>query len=111
MLRRGDKITERVALVPHAAGVVPRLAKFASAADVRNGEDHAAVQKAQAIRIEADGHRESVASVTVQEQRSRSIQRRIAAVYERDWNTYSVGRFNMNSLALVLAPFISTKDR
>ncbi len=48
MLDGGDEVGEGVALDEHLAGVVPRLAQVAAAADVRVGHDHAAIEQAQA---------------------------------------------------------------
>ena len=46
---RYDEVAKGVLLLLHAAGIVPRLPKFAATANVGNGEDHAAIQEAQTI--------------------------------------------------------------
>jgi hypothetical protein len=68
MLRRRNKIRERVHLRAHAPGVVPRLAQFAASANVRNRENDSAIQQAQAIRVERHRHRNSITPISVQQQ-------------------------------------------
>ena len=50
VLHAGDEIRERVALDEHFAGVVPRLAQIAAAANVRVSHHHAAIEQAEAVR-------------------------------------------------------------
>ena len=71
----GNEIGESVEFIAHAAGVVPGFAEFTAAANVRDGEDDAAVEQAEAIRTESDGHRDAVAAVTVEEERSGAVER------------------------------------
>ena len=66
VFRRRDKVCKRVALLTQPARVVPGLAKFAAAADVRDGKNHAAIQKTYAVRAEIDGDGVTVATVTVE---------------------------------------------
>jgi len=71
----GNEIGEGVEFIAHAASVVPGLAEFAAAANVRDGEDDAAVEKAEAIGTESDGHGDAVAAVPVEEERSGAVER------------------------------------
>ena len=64
-----DEVGEGVELFVHAAGVVPGLAEFAAAADVGDGEGDAAVEQAEAIRIESDGYGDAVAAIAVEKKR------------------------------------------
>ena len=81
MLGRVDEIGKGVEFVMHAAGVVPGFAEFTAAADVGDSEDHAAVEKAKAVRIEGHGHGDAVAAVAVQKKRGRGITRCVAAIH------------------------------
>ncbi len=71
----GSEIGEGVEFVAHAAGVVPGFAELTAAANVRDGEDDAAVEKAEAIGTESDRHGDAVAAVTVEEQWSGAVKR------------------------------------
>src|SRR5205814_6584848 len=71
----GNEIGEGVEFVAHAACIVPGFAEFAAAANVRDGEDDATVEKAEAIRTESDRHRDAVAAVPVEEKRSGAVER------------------------------------
>ena len=56
-LRGRDEVGERVLLLQHLPVVVPLLAHLAAAADVRDGDDDAPVEEAQAVRGKRDGIR------------------------------------------------------
>ncbi len=73
VLGAGDEVAERVLLVQHAAGVVPLLAHLAAAADVRDGDGHAAVHQREAIGIEGVGKGEAVGAVADEEQRALAV--------------------------------------
>src|SRR5207253_2517148 len=69
IFRSGNEICKGVLFLLHAPAVVPGLSEFAAAPNVRNGVDHAALQKTQAIRIEVHGHGDAIAAVAVKKQR------------------------------------------
>ncbi len=69
MLDGGDEVGEGVALLHEAAGIVPGLAHIAAAADVRVGHDHAAIEQAEAVAVEADRQRVAVGAVGVDVER------------------------------------------
>src|SRR5215469_4635297 len=111
MLGAGDEIAESVLFLLHAPGIVPRLSQFAPASDMCNGEDHPSINKAEAIRIEVDGHREAIAAVPVKQQRRSPIARSVAAVDDRNRNARAVRRGGVQPLARVLGSVIATKNR
>src|SRR5262249_55428855 len=74
----GDEIGEGVAFVMHSAGVVPGLAEFAATADVGDSEGHATIEKAEAIRVEANRDGDAVAAIAVQQKRSGIVTRCVA---------------------------------
>ena len=47
MFRTGDEVGESIYLVHHAAGVAPGFAQLAATANVRDGENHAAIEQRQ----------------------------------------------------------------
>jgi hypothetical protein len=49
-----DEVGEGVPLLHQAAGIVPRLAHVAAAADVRVGEDDTTIKQAEAVAVESD---------------------------------------------------------
>src|SRR6266436_1652564 len=110
MFGGGDKVGEGVALLVHARGVVPGLAEFAAAAHVGDGVDHAAVEKAQAIRTEADWDGNAVAAVAVEEQGSARVARSVAAIDDGEGNPGAVGRCGVQALADVLGWIIAAED-
>ena len=55
VLGAGDEIGEGVALVQHASLIVPALAQFAAAANVRDRDNHATVEQPETRRAEVDG--------------------------------------------------------
>ena len=65
MLHAGNEIGERVALHQHLAGVVPRLAQVAAAADVRIRHHHAAIEQAQPVGAESQRQRIPIGPVAV----------------------------------------------
>src|SRR5580693_8857502 len=99
MLGRVDKIGKGVEFVMHAPGVVPGFAEFTAAADVGNSEGHAAVEKAEAIRIEGHWHGDAVATVAVQKKRGRGIARGVAAIDNGQRNARAVLRGGVETLA------------
>src|SRR5437762_13818076 len=104
-----DKIRKRVLLLFHAAGVMPGLPQFAAAANVRDREDHSAIQEAQTIRIEIDGHGDAVAAVAVKQQRRSSIARCAAPIDHRDRHLRAVGRRSMKTLTDVLGCIVAAE--
>ena len=56
-LRGRDEVRERVLLLEHPSVVVPPLSHLASTADVRDGDDGAAVEERETVRGERDGIR------------------------------------------------------
>ncbi len=107
---RGDEVRERVALVFHAAGVVPRLSEFAATSNVRNRVDHTTVQQAEPVRTEIYGHGNSVAAVSIEKERGRTIERRIAAVDHRKRHTRAFGSRGMQPLADILRRIVPAKN-
>src|SRR5439155_23136191 len=86
-----DEVGESVELVAHATGVVPGFAEFASTADVRDGVGDTAVEQAETVRIETDGHGGAVAPVAVEEKRGGAIMGRVLAGDEGDRELCAVG--------------------
>src|SRR5205807_409809 len=93
----------------HAPAVVPGLSEFAAAPNVRNGVDHAALQKTQAIRIEVHGHGDAIAAVAVKKQRSGAIASSVAAIDKRDGNARAVSCAGVQSLADILRSVVTAK--
>ena len=96
-----DEIGEGVELVVHAAGVVPGLAEFATAADVGDGEDDAAIEKADAVGAKGNGHGEAVAAVAIEEERGAAIARSAEAIDDGEGNLRAVGSGGVETLAAV----------
>src|SRR5215467_7613182 len=105
-----DEIRKRVLLLLHAPGVMPRFPEFATAANMRNSKDRAAVEQAQPIRIEINRHRDSVAAVTVKQQRGSCIARSVAPADHRDRNARAVVGRGMQTFAHILRRIVATKD-
>src|SRR5207249_6275383 len=70
MLGARDEVGERVALLEHAAGIVPALAQVSAAADVGDREGHAALEQAQPARREHDRVRKAVRAVAREQERA-----------------------------------------
>ena len=75
------------------------------------GEDHAAIEQAEAVGVEGDGNGDAVAAVTVEEQRGGAVARRVAAIDEGDGNCGAVGRGGVQALADVLRWVVAAEDR
>src|SRR3546814_2353319 len=69
---RGDEVVEDILLLVEPPGVVPRLAIFAAAAQVRDREHAALVDPREPGRREGGGHRDVEATIAI-EQRRRSL--------------------------------------
>src|SRR5207244_12845460 len=63
MFGAGDEISESVTFVVQAGSIVPGLAKFAAAPNVRDCVDDTAIEQAQAIRTEVHRNRDSIAAI------------------------------------------------
>ncbi len=106
-----DKVRERIALLFHAASVVPRLSELAASADVRDGVDHATVQQARAVRTEIDRHGNSIAAVTIEKKRRGAVTQRIAAIDDGKRHARPVGSGGMQALADVLRWIVAAENR
>src|SRR5262249_7685837 len=102
MLGGGDEIGECVAFVVHAAGIVPRFAELAAAANVRDGVGDAAIKKTEALRAERNGDGDAIAAVAIQEQRRGSVTRSVTATNQGDGDRSAVGRGGVDAFADVL---------
>src|ERR1700674_5198000 len=102
MLRGSDKIGEGIALVLHAAGIVPGFPEFTAAANVGDRKDDAAIQKAQTIRTEMDRHGDAVTAVAIKEERGGSIARRVVPIDDRERHARAVGSGSVQPLADIL---------
>ena len=91
MLGARDEVGERVGLVQQLAVVVPRTPELASSADVRDREDHAAVEEAHPRRREARVDGGLVRAVAVEEQRVAVVVAEVASVDDRDRHPGAVG--------------------
>ena len=111
MLGAGDEIGEGVHLAMHAAGIVPGLAEFAAAADVGDGEDHAAVEQTEAIGAERNGHGEAVAAVAVEKERGAAIARGVVAIDDGDGDFGAVGGGGVEALGAVESGIVAAEDR
>ena len=91
VLGAGDEVGERVRLVQHPPLVVPGLAHLAAAAHVRDRDDDAAIEEAEA-RFEENvrRHRDAVGAVAVEQQRAGRA-RHVLAQHQRDRNPGAVG--------------------
>src|SRR5437899_1247265 len=94
-----DEIGEGIHLAVHAASVVPGLAEFAATTDVGDGEDYTAIEKAQAIGTEADGHGKAVAAVAVKKQGRAAIAGSGVAIDDGDGNFGAVGGDGVETFA------------
>src|SRR5258708_17538536 len=95
----------------HAACIVPGLAEFAAAANVGDSEDEAAVEKAEAIGTEGDGHGDAVAAVTVKQERGAAIAGSVVAVDGRDGGFWGVGGGSVEAFAGVERWIVAAADR
>src|SRR6267154_962465 len=111
MFGGGDEVGEGVALFVHARGIVPGFAEFAAAAHVGDGVDHAAVEKAQAIRTEADWDGDAVAAVAVEEQRSAGVAWSFTAIDDREGNARAIRCGRVQALTDVLLWIVPAEDR
>src|SRR3546814_4830927 len=69
-LARGDEVVEDILLLVEPPGVVPRLAIFAAAAQVRDREHAALVDPREPGRREGGGHRDVEATIAIEQRRS-----------------------------------------
>src|SRR5882724_13712762 len=111
MFGRGDEIGEGIALVVHAAGIVPGFAEFSAAADVGNSVDHAAIEQAQAIRTEVDWHGNAVAAVTIEQQGRFLVAWRVFSIDARDWDARAIGRRGVQPFAAVERSIVAAEYR
>src|SRR5258707_476394 len=95
----------------HAAGIVPGLAEFAAAANVGDSEDDVAVEKAEAIGTEGDGHGDAVAAVTIKQERGAAIAGSVVAVDDRDGDFCPVGGDSGEAFAGVARWIVAAEDR
>ncbi len=94
----------------HAAGIVPGLAEFAAAANVGDSEDDAAVEKAEAIGTEGDGHGDAVAAVTVKQERGAAVAGSVVAVDDRHGDFCAVGGDSVEAFAGVERWIVAAED-
>src|SRR5579863_9043072 len=105
-----DEIGEGVALMAHAAGIVPGFAEFAAAANVSYGIDDATVEQAKAIRTEIDRHGDAVASVAIKKKRRAAVARCRSFVDERERDSCAVGRYGVNAFTGVERGVVASED-
>src|SRR5208337_2906608 len=110
MIGGSDEIGEGVELVVHAPSVMPRLAEFAAAADVGNGKDDAAIEKADAVGTEGDGHGKAVATVAVEEERGAAVARSAVAVHNGEGDARAVGSCGVEPFAAVQLGVVAAED-
>src|SRR5438477_1520862 len=84
MLGYGDVIRERGPLVGEPAGIVPRVALLAAAADVGDGIDEPAVHQRQPLRAELRMLGVAIGAVAVQPDRRRAVELDVLAVEDGD---------------------------
>src|SRR5277367_2583484 len=111
MLRRGNKIRKRIALVPQPPRVVPRLAKFTATANMGDGKNHAAIKQAHAVRAEIHRDRMTVAAVTVKQKRRRAVQWRVPSTDERNRHARPIFCRGVKPFAYILRGVVSAKHR
>ena len=104
-----DEVGERVALLEHAAGIVPALAEVAAAADVGDGEGHAALEQAQPARREHDRVRKAVRAVAREQERARAVARCRRGRDERDGHARAVGRGGVDALGPVTRGLVAAE--
>ena len=102
MLGAGDEVGEGVLLLQQLAVLVPLPPHLLSAADVRHGIHEAAIQQADAQRVEARVHAVAVRTVPVKQQRVRSVLPETLAVDQRDRHADAVLRGGVDPLRLVV---------
>ena len=73
MLRARDEVAERVFLLEQLAVIVPYFAQLGAAADVRDGEDEAAIEQAQAIGRKSRIDAVAVRAVAIEQQGTGSV--------------------------------------
>ena len=95
----------------HATGIVPGFAEFTATANVCDGEDYAAVEQAEAIRIEIDRHGDAVAAVTVEEERSGAVAWRRFFEDDGDGDARAVAGYGVETFAVVERRIVSAQDR
>src|SRR5579859_931058 len=105
-----DEIGEGVALMAHAAGIVPGFAEFAAAANVGYGVDDAAIEQAKAIRTEIDRHGDAVASVAIKKKRRAAVARCRSFVDERERDSGAVVGDGVDSFAGVERGVVASED-
>src|SRR3546814_18174058 len=91
MLRRGQEVVEAVLLVGEAAAVVPFLAVFAAAADVRDREHPALFDPRQPRGRESGGDGDVEPAIAVEDRRLRPGGQILAADHDH-WHAGAVFR-------------------
>jgi hypothetical protein len=68
-----NKIRESLHLLAHPASVVPGLAQFATAPNMRDRKNDPPIQQAQSIRAERHRNGDAVTSISIQQQRRSGV--------------------------------------
>src|SRR3546814_16317649 len=89
-LARGDEVVEDILLLVEPPGVVPRLAIFAAAAQVRDREHAALVDPREPGRREGGGHRDVEATIAIEQRRSeeRRVGKECVSTCRSRWSPY-----------------------
>ena len=69
-----------------------RIALVLAAADMGDGVDEAAIDERQAVGVEAGGNGDAVGAVAIEQAGRRAVERRVAAVEQRDRHQFAVMR-------------------
>ena len=92
MVGARDEVGEGVGLGLELAVVVPRPAQLGAAADVRDGEDPAAVEQREPQHGEPGVARDAVGAVRVEQAGRGAVGRHVVAVHDGDRDAGAVGR-------------------
>ena len=102
-----DKIVEGVLLVEQFSVVVPVATHFLSAADMRDGIHHAAIQQTDHTGIETRVHGQAIAAIGVLHQRGSAVFPEAIAVDQRYRHFHPIACFHPHTLGGVLAGVVA----
>src|SRR5438128_11275881 len=91
----------------HAPVIMPSFAHFAATANVRHRRNHAAINHAEDVRVEADVVWIPIGAIAGQIQRTFSIELGALQVDDSDWNLYAIGGRRKNPLHTIPSALIA----
>ncbi len=107
MLGAGDEVGKGIHLLHHATSIAPGLAQLATATNVRDHENNAAIKQSQATGGKARRDGNAVRPVGIEQHRRRTIQLHAALVDHRHWDLCAVRCSREHAFGFVIR-FIKT---